>query len=130
MSEDGILQLIEFFIASDASAMIEHTKCVLYLEDDDIAHIADGELHIHCLRHNNSKTLPATRSIETLELELAEIMKGKFYHFMQNSQSESTNNTEPSACSMYHKSLASSGPSVGALLVDKQHFAEYRNLCW
>ena len=111
MSEDGILQPIEFFIASDASAVIEHTKRMLYLEDDDIAHIADGELHIHRLRRNDSKTSPATCSIETLELELAEIMKGKFDHFMQNSQSESANNTEPSACSMYHKSLASSGPS-------------------
>ena len=83
MSEDGIPQPIEFFIASDASAVIEHTKRVLYLEDDDIAHIADGELHIHRLRRNDSKTSPATRSIETLELELAEIMKGKFDHFMQ-----------------------------------------------
>jgi glucosamine--fructose-6-phosphate aminotransferase (isomerizing) len=35
-------QPIEFFIASDASAVIEHTKRVLYLEDDDIAHIAEG----------------------------------------------------------------------------------------
>ena len=47
MSEDGIPQLIEFFIASDASAMIEHTKCVLYLKDDDIAHIAEiGRAHV------------------------------------------------------------------------------------
>ena len=83
MSEDGIPQPIEFFIASDASAVIEHTKRVLYLEDDDIAHIAEGELHIHRLRRNDSKSAPATRSIETLELELAEIMKGKFDHFMQ-----------------------------------------------
>lgn len=35
---------IEYIIASDASAIIEHTKKVLYLEDDDIAHIADGGL--------------------------------------------------------------------------------------
>jgi glucosamine--fructose-6-phosphate aminotransferase (isomerizing) len=42
MSEDGMPQPIEFFVASDASAVIEHTKRVLYLEDDDIAHIAEG----------------------------------------------------------------------------------------
>ena len=35
-------QPIEYFVASDASAVIEHTKRVLYLEDDDIAHIAEG----------------------------------------------------------------------------------------
>ncbi|KAF9517535.1 hypothetical protein BS47DRAFT_1380418 [Hydnum rufescens UP504] len=81
MSDEGIPQPIEFFIASDASAVIEHTKRVLYLEDDDIAHIADGELHIHRLRRGEGKS--SVRAIETLELELAEIMKGKFDHFMQ-----------------------------------------------
>ena len=104
MSEDSIPQPIELFIASDASAMIEHTKHMPYLEesdeDDDIAHIANGKLYIHCLHHNDSKTLPTTHSIKTLELELTEIMKGKFDYFMQNSQSESANNTEPSACTI------------------------------
>ena len=42
LSEDGLPQPIEYFLASDASAIVEHTKRVLYLEDDDIAHIADG----------------------------------------------------------------------------------------
>ena len=87
-------QPIEFFIASDASAVVEHTKRVLYLEDDDIAHIADGELHIHRLRRNDG--LSSTRSIETLEMELAEIMKGQFDHFMQKEiyeQPESVVNT-------------------------------------
>jgi glucosamine--fructose-6-phosphate aminotransferase (isomerizing) len=82
MSEDGMPQPIEFFIASDASAVIEHTKRVLYLEDDDIAHVAEGELHIHRLRKDDGH-LSAVRAIETLEIELAEIMKGKFDHFMQ-----------------------------------------------
>jgi glucosamine--fructose-6-phosphate aminotransferase (isomerizing) len=42
LSDDGMPQPIEFFIASDASAIVEHTKRVLYLEDDDICHIAEG----------------------------------------------------------------------------------------
>ncbi|PKI84794.1 glutamine--fructose-6-phosphate transaminase (isomerizing) [Malassezia vespertilionis] len=94
LSEDGVPQPIEYFIASDASAVIEHTKRVLYLEDDDIAHIAEGELHIHRLRRNDG--LSTTRSIETLEMELAEIMKGQFDHFMQKEiyeQPESVVNT-------------------------------------
>lgn len=99
MSEDGMPQPIEFFVASDASAIIEHTKRVLYLEDDDIAHISEGELHIHRLRSTNKDGAPATpahRTIETLEIELAEIMKGKFDHFMQKEiyeQPESVVNT-------------------------------------
>lgn len=93
-SEDGQALPIEYFIASDPSAIIEHTKRVLYLEDDDIAHISNGELHIHRLRRDDGAS--ATRSIQTLELELAEIMKGSFDHFMQKEifeQPESVVNT-------------------------------------
>ncbi|KAG5646360.1 glutamine--fructose-6-phosphate transaminase (isomerizing) [Asterophora parasitica] len=101
MSEDGLPQPIEFFIASDAAAVIEHTKRVLYLEDDDIAHISEGELHIHRLRrkedgHQTPGQIATTRTIETLELELAAIMKGKFDTFMQKEiyeQPESVVNT-------------------------------------
>ncbi|TFK38032.1 L-glutamine D-fructose 6-phosphate amidotransferase [Crucibulum laeve] len=101
MSEDGLPQPIEFFIASDAAAIVEHTKRVLYLEDDDIAHIAEGELHIHRLRRKEDgdqspSQIATTRSIETLELEIAAIMKGKFDTFMQKEiyeQPESVVNT-------------------------------------
>ncbi|ORY24309.1 putative glutamine-fructose-6-phosphate transaminase [Naematelia encephala] len=94
LSEDGMPQPIEYFVASDASAVIEHTKRVLYLEDDDIAHIAEGELHIHRLRRDD--TVSSVRAIETLEIELAEIMKGQYDHFMQKEiyeQPESVVNT-------------------------------------
>jgi glucosamine--fructose-6-phosphate aminotransferase (isomerizing) len=101
MSDDGLPQPIEFFIASDAAAIVEHTKRVLYLEDDDIAHISDGELHIHRLRRTADGSqspgqLATTRTIETLELEIAAIMKGKFDTFMQKEiyeQPESVVNT-------------------------------------
>ncbi|CAG8555837.1 4167_t:CDS:2 [Paraglomus occultum] len=88
LSEDGMPQPIEFFLASDPSAIVEHTKRVLYLEDDDIAHISDGELHIHRLRRDDG--ISAVRSIETLEIEINEIMKGKFDHFMQKEIYEQT----------------------------------------
>jgi len=94
LSEDGMPQPIEFFLASDPSAVIEHTKRVLYLEDDDIAHICEGELHIHRLRREDG--MSSVRFIQTLELELAEIMKGQYDHFMQKEifeQPESVVNT-------------------------------------
>ncbi|KAG8719442.1 glutamine--fructose-6-phosphate transaminase (isomerizing) [Ceratobasidium sp. 394] len=74
---------------------VEFPSRVLYLEDDDIAHVAEGELHIHRLRKDDGQ-LSAVRAIETLEIELAEIMKGKFDHFMQKEiyeQPESVINT-------------------------------------
>ena len=94
LSEDGVPVPVEFFLASDPSAIIEHTKRVLFLEDDDIAHIYDGELHIHRLRREEG--VSAVRSIQTLEIELAAIMKGNFDHFMQKEifeQPESVINT-------------------------------------
>ena len=79
-TEDGEPQPIEYFIASDPSAIVEHTKRVLYLEDDDVAHIIDGELHIHQMKREDG--ISSIRAIQTLELELAEIMKGSYDHFM------------------------------------------------
>jgi glucosamine--fructose-6-phosphate aminotransferase (isomerizing) len=64
------------------------------LEDNDIAHIDEGELHIHRIRRDDG--VSAIRSILTLEMEIAEIMKGSFDHFMQKEiyeQPESVVNT-------------------------------------
>lgn len=94
LTEDGQPQPMEYFVASDPAAIVEYTKRVLYLEDDDVVHLADGELHIHRLRREDG--MSSIRSIQTLELELAEIMKGSFDHFMQKEifeQPESVVNT-------------------------------------
>lgn len=94
LSDDGQPIPAEFFLSSDPSAIVEHTKKVLYLEDDDIAHIHDGSLNIH--RVNKDDGTSNVRAIQTLELELQEIMKGKFDHFMQKEifeQPESVINT-------------------------------------
>ena len=94
LTQDGTPQPIEIFLSSDASAIVEHTKRVIYLEDDDIAHVAAGELNIHRLHRKENDTV--TRSVHTLEVELAEIMKGSFDHFMQKEiyeQPESVVNT-------------------------------------
>ncbi|KAJ3106219.1 glutamine--fructose-6-phosphate transaminase (isomerizing) [Phlyctochytrium planicorne] len=94
LGEDGLPQPIEYILASDASAIIEHTKKVLYLEDDDVAHIKDGDLHIHRLRRDDS--LSSMRTVVTLEQELAQIKMGSYSHFMQKEifeQPESVINT-------------------------------------
>ena len=38
---------VEYFFASDASAVIEHTDRVIFLEDDDVAAVKEGALSIH-----------------------------------------------------------------------------------
>jgi glucosamine--fructose-6-phosphate aminotransferase (isomerizing) len=81
LSDDGVPQPTEFFLSSDPSAIIEHTKKVLYLEDDDIAHIHEGQLNIHRLTKSDGTS--QVRAIQTIEIELQEIMKGRYDHFMQ-----------------------------------------------
>ena len=93
-TDDDTPHPIEYILASDASAIIEHTKKVLYLEDDDVAHISDGDLHIHRLRRDDK--MSSVRPLVTLEQELAQIQMGNFSHFMQKEifeQPESVVNT-------------------------------------
>lgn len=74
----------EFFCSSDASAIIEHTDKVLYLEDGDVAHIDDdGQMDLYNFNdRTTAANISSNRVIQTLDLELEEIMKGKYPHFM------------------------------------------------
>nr|CDJ83743.1 Glutamine amidotransferase and Sugar isomerase (SIS) domain containing protein [Haemonchus contortus] len=75
---------VEYFVASDAAAIIEHTKQVLFLEDDDVAFVEDGALTIHRFtRKASDSTSDQTREVQNLNLELQQIMKGNFKTFMQ-----------------------------------------------
>lgn len=67
----------EFFLASDATPIVEYTKDVVYLKDNEMAIIENSELNIKTI-HNISKT----PFIEKLELNLDQIEKGGFPHFM------------------------------------------------
>uniref|UniRef100_A0A673IDW4 glutamine--fructose-6-phosphate transaminase (isomerizing) n=1 Tax=Sinocyclocheilus rhinocerous TaxID=307959 RepID=A0A673IDW4_9TELE len=76
------------------SAVIEHTNRVIFLEDDDIAAVRDGHLSIHRIKRTAGDH-PA-RAIQTLQMELQQIMKGNFSSFMQKEifeQPESVVNT-------------------------------------
>ena len=68
----------EFFIASDASPIIEYTNKVIYLEDEEIAVIRRGEQPKIMSLMNAEKTPQITR----LEMSLSELEKGGFPHFM------------------------------------------------
>ncbi|XP_060820783.1 glutamine--fructose-6-phosphate aminotransferase [isomerizing] 2-like isoform X3 [Bombus pascuorum] len=85
---------VEYFFASDASAVIEHTNRVIFLEDDDVAAVKEGALSIHRLRRCMDD--PHAREITTLKMEIQEIMKGNYEYFMQKEifeQPESVVNT-------------------------------------
>lgn len=67
----------EFFFASDATPIIEYTKDVVYLEDNQIALVKNGTLKIVNL--DNENQIPY---IQKLEMELQAIEKGGYEHFM------------------------------------------------
>ncbi|MGN6476125.1 MAG: glutamine--fructose-6-phosphate transaminase (isomerizing) [Flavipsychrobacter sp.] len=68
----------EFYIASDASPIIEYTKNVVYLDDQEYAVVnRDGSFTIKTL--GNVQKSPA---IQKLEMSLENIEKGGFEHFM------------------------------------------------
>jgi glutamine---fructose-6-phosphate transaminase (isomerizing) len=67
----------EYFIASDATPIIEYTNEVIYLDDHEIVLIEDTILTIKSL-----DSIPKTPYIHTLDMELEAIEKGGFEHFM------------------------------------------------
>lgn len=85
---------VEYYFASDASAVIEHTNRVIFLEDDDVAAVKEGSLSIHRLRRSLDDSY--SREIITLKMEIQQIMKGNYSSFMQKEifeQPESVVNT-------------------------------------
>src|SRR6478736_3015978 len=67
----------EFFMASDATPIVEYTNEVVYLNDQEMAIVNNGKLTI-----KNTANLPLTPYIQTIDLELEAIEKGGYDHFM------------------------------------------------
>jgi glucosamine--fructose-6-phosphate aminotransferase (isomerizing) len=67
----------EHFLASDASPIIEYTKKVIYVNDYELAIISNDEIILKNLGNE-----PITPYIQQLDMELAQIEKGGFDHFM------------------------------------------------
>ncbi|XP_066304077.1 glutamine--fructose-6-phosphate aminotransferase [isomerizing] 1-like isoform X3 [Branchiostoma lanceolatum] len=85
---------VEYFFASDASAIIEHTNRVIFMEDDDVAAVTDGCLSLHRIRRSVDES--SARQVQTLQMEIQQIMRGNYSTFMQKEifeQPESVVNT-------------------------------------
>ena len=74
----GIGATGDFYLASDATPIVEYTKQVVYLEDEEIAVIKLGEE----LKIYNISDQEKTPYIQQLELELEALEKGGYEHFM------------------------------------------------
>jgi glucosamine--fructose-6-phosphate aminotransferase (isomerizing) len=67
----------EYFIASDATPIVEYTKNVIYLNDNEVAYIRREDL----LVKNIDNTIQ-TPYIQELDLKLEALEKGGYEHFM------------------------------------------------
>src|SRR6056297_52927 len=67
----------EYYIASDATPIVEHTKSVIYLNDNDVAILGREELTLKTIK--NDKLTP---KIQKLDMEIGEIEKNGYDHFM------------------------------------------------
>lgn len=68
----------EFFLASDATPIVEYTDRVVYLEDEEIA-VIDREKGLRVVDLNNVEMTP---EVQKVELNLGQLEKGGYPHFM------------------------------------------------
>ncbi|TVR59709.1 MAG: glutamine--fructose-6-phosphate transaminase (isomerizing) [Spirochaetaceae bacterium] len=68
----------EMFLASDVTAIVAHTKQVVYIEDGEIISITPSTYHLTDQRRNT-----VDKKIEFISWELEEIEKDGYAHFME-----------------------------------------------
>ncbi len=67
----------EYFFASDATPIVEHTNRVIYLNDEDVAIVRRNEITLKTVMN-----VPLNPVIQNIDIEIGEIEKGGFDHFM------------------------------------------------
>ncbi len=81
----------EYFVASDASAILEHTRSVVYLDDGEMAVLTRQGYRVRNLTETRVE-----KSVNQIEWDLATTERGGFAHFMLKEifeQPESLTNT-------------------------------------
>ena len=81
----------EYFVASDASAILEHTRSVVYLDDGEMAVLTRDGYRVRTLTDTH-----VDKPVNQIEWDLATIERGGFSHFMLKEifeQPESLTNT-------------------------------------
>ena len=67
----------DFFLASDVSAIINHTQKVVYLDDNDIVQVKNGSYSIV-----NMNSHEVQREVKDVDFDADAVAKGGFPHFM------------------------------------------------
>lgn len=81
----------ELYFASDPNAVVEHTKKVMMVEDNEVVHIRNGAVQVYKFEPSITRTAsgglprPASvqRALSILAMEVEQIKKGNYNHYMQ-----------------------------------------------
>ncbi len=113
----------EAFVASDVSAVVNHTRKVIYLDDGEMAVILPDKYQIFDLNNNSEKK---EKQIKEIGWEIKEAQKGGFSHFLFKEIYE-----EPEAITNAIRgriNLEDGTAKLGGLELSEKRFAEIERL--
>ncbi|HEX6251789.1 MAG TPA: glutamine--fructose-6-phosphate transaminase (isomerizing), partial [Gemmatimonadaceae bacterium] len=111
----------EYFVASDASAILAYTRDVVYLDDGDIA-----VLDRNGYRVLNQQAQRTTRPVSRIDWDLAQIERGGFDHFMLKEIFEQPTTIENT---MRGRLLDAEGTAkLGGLTLTDEELLEFDNI--
>ena len=102
----------ETLIASDASALVGHTKQAIYLNDGEVALVSKDSIEIKTLNAE-----PVSAKVEEIETNLAAIQKGGYDHFLLKEimeQPESLKETLRGRVNLNEGTVRLGGPGLSA----------------
>jgi len=107
----------EYFLASDATPIVEHTKEVVYLEDEQIVELRRGQ----SIQIRSIENEVMTPYIHELELQLEALEKGGYEHFMLKEIFEQPRSISDSMRGRFH--VGSGTVSLGGIVDYEQKMA-------
>jgi glutamine---fructose-6-phosphate transaminase (isomerizing) len=111
----------EYFVASDAAAILAHTRDVVYLDDGDVA-----VLDRNGYRVVDERAQRTTRPVSRIDWDLAQIERGGFDHFMLKEIFEQPTTIENT---MRGRLLESEGTAkLGGLTLSDEELKHYDNI--
>ncbi len=112
----------EFFLASDATPIVEYTKEVVYLEDEQIVELRPGQ----GVKVRSIENEVQTPYIHELELHLEALEKGGYEHFMLKEIFEQPKSIADSMRGRYH--VDSGTVSLGGIIDYEQKIANAKRI--
>ena len=112
----------EMLVASDAPALIAHTRQVVFLEDGEVALLRPGGF-----RTTDLYDQEIDKSIDELDLEITELEKGDFRHFMLKEIHEQPRSINRGLRG--RAELEFGDVRLGGITLDRREFFDVRRIC-